>query len=78
MESLNIIEIACSRKYEDFYQEIGKSFAKGSFGQCFKVKIKNDDNINNLYCAKKIIFEANENDEDYQKEVKKLVDEITI
>ena len=41
MESLNIIEIACSRKYEDFYQEIGKSFAKGSFGHCFKVQIKN-------------------------------------
>jgi hypothetical protein len=56
MESLNIIEIACSRKYEDFYQEIGKSFAKGSFGHCFKVQIKNDDNNNNLYCVKKLFL----------------------
>ncbi len=37
----------------------------------------NDENKDNLYCAKKIIFEP-EDEEDFEKEVKKIVDEITI
>jgi hypothetical protein len=32
MESLNIIELASARKYEDFFEENGKAFAKGAFG----------------------------------------------